>query len=98
MLIFIQALFTKQWDFLQSNCCLYSMFPVLFCLGRAPGWLAHWVEQLKENEIYEPKHVYMGNDKEYVPMSEREDHYKEPTYTRTSESSNIRKKHTNKQN
>ena len=27
-----------------------DMFPVLFVIPRAVGWLAHWVEQLKDEE------------------------------------------------
>lgn len=39
-----------------------SMFPVLFALGRIPGWLAHWQENLldKEQAITRPRQLYVG--------------------------------------
>jgi len=39
-----------------------SMFPVLFALGRIPGWLAHWQENLldKEQAIARPRQLYVG--------------------------------------
>ena len=71
------------------------MFPVLFCLGRAPGWLAHWTEQLKDNEMYHPTHVYVGEERVYTPIEKRGEKEFTTKYTRTQESSNIRKKHCN---
>src|SRR5216683_2949646 len=39
-----------------------AMFPVLFAIGRMPGWLAHWQEgsQDKEQKIARPRQIYVG--------------------------------------
>jgi citrate synthase len=38
------------------------MFPVLFAIGRMPGWLAHWQEGStdKEQKIARPRQIYVG--------------------------------------
>jgi citrate synthase len=51
-----------------------TMFPVLFAIGRTPGWLAQWEEMLLDNEqkIARPRQVYTGSDKrDYVPIDKR---------------------------
>lgn len=51
-----------------------DMFTVLFALGRAPGWLAQWLELITDEEqrIARPRQVYLGEDERaYVPLSER---------------------------
>jgi citrate synthase len=51
-----------------------DMFPVLFAIGRAPGWLAQWLEMTTdpEQKIARPRQIYLGHDKrDFVPMSER---------------------------
>eukprot|EP00698_Gefionella_okellyi_P020972 TRINITY_DN6680_c0_g1_i1.p1 TRINITY_DN6680_c0_g1~~TRINITY_DN6680_c0_g1_i1.p1 ORF type:complete len:491 (-),score=71.95 TRINITY_DN6680_c0_g1_i1:757-2229(-) len=51
-----------------------DMFPVLFTLPRAAGWLAHWVEQLDdpETKLYRPRQVYIGYGKrDYLPVHDR---------------------------
>jgi citrate synthase len=51
-----------------------SMFPVLFAMGRIPGWLAHWQENLLDDEqaIVRPRQLYVGPDeREYLPHDER---------------------------
>jgi citrate synthase len=51
-----------------------DMFPVLFAIGRTPGWLAQWQEMLldKEQKIARPRQVYVGPEKrEYVPIEKR---------------------------
>jgi citrate synthase len=51
-----------------------EMFPVLFAIGRMPGWLAHWVELLgdPDQRIARPRQAYRGSDeREYVPLGER---------------------------
>ena len=51
-----------------------DMFPVLFAIGRTPGWLAQWQEMLldKEQRIARPRQIYTGPDqREYVPMAQR---------------------------
>jgi citrate synthase len=51
-----------------------SMFPVLFAMGRIPGWLAHWQENLLDTEqaIVRPRQLYVGEgERDYVPISDR---------------------------
>jgi citrate synthase len=51
-----------------------DFFTVLFALGRAPGWLAHWQEMLmdKEQKIARPRQIYTGYDERpYVPPANR---------------------------
>jgi len=51
-----------------------DLFPVLFAIGRMPGWLAQWEEMLndKEQKIARPRQIYLGYDKrDYVPMVDR---------------------------
>ena len=51
-----------------------DMFPVLFAIGRTPGWLAQWQEMLldKEQRIARPRQIYFGAPKrDYVPIEER---------------------------
>jgi citrate synthase len=39
-----------------------AMFPVLFAIGRMPGWLAHWQEGTTdlEQKISRPRQIYVG--------------------------------------
>ena len=39
-----------------------DMFPVLFAIGRTPGWLSQWQEMLldKEQKIARPRQIYTG--------------------------------------
>ena len=51
-----------------------DMFPVLFALGRAPGWLAQWLELIDDTDqrIARPRQIYTGNIKrDYVPLEQR---------------------------
>ena len=51
-----------------------DMFPVLFAIGRTPGWLAQWQEMLldKEQKIARPRQVYIGSPlRDYVPIEQR---------------------------
>src|SRR5258708_20852173 len=51
-----------------------DIFPVLFAIGRTPGWLAQWQEMLldKEQKIARPRQVYIGAPKrDYVPIEKR---------------------------
>jgi len=51
-----------------------TMFPVLFAIGRTPGWIAQWHEQIldKEQAISRPRQIYLGEDKrDYVPIDAR---------------------------
>ncbi|TVR92411.1 MAG: citrate synthase [Spirochaetaceae bacterium] len=48
------------------------LFTPVFAMGRAPGWLAHILEQRSDNRIYRPKALYVGElGKDFVPSSER---------------------------
>ncbi len=50
------------------------MFPVMFAIGRMPGWIAHWKE-MRENpasKIGRPRQIYTGHtERDYVPMEGR---------------------------
>lgn len=49
-------------------------FPVMFALGRVPGWLAHAREYTfdPKNKIGRPRQIYTGpTEREYVPIEER---------------------------
>src|SRR2546426_4987833 len=51
-----------------------DIFPVLFAIGRTPGWLAQWQEMLldKEQKIARPRQIYAGPEKrDYVPIEQR---------------------------
>lgn len=51
-----------------------DMFPVLFAIPRASGWLAQWLEMLADSEqkIARPRQIYMGSDKrDYIPIDKR---------------------------
>ena len=51
-----------------------EMFPVLFAIPRAAGWLAQWQEMLSdpEQKIARPRQVYVGPDKrDYVKLEDR---------------------------
>ncbi|MBI1806662.1 MAG: citrate synthase [Ignavibacteria bacterium] len=53
-----------------------EMFPVLFAIGRTPGWVAQWDEMLldPEQKIARPRQLYLGHDiREYVMMGKREE-------------------------
>src|SRR5512139_3839633 len=47
-----------------------QMFPVIFSIGRMPGWIANYKEILEnpDNRIYRPRQIYMGPTlRPYVP-------------------------------
>ena len=51
-----------------------DMFPVLFAIGRTPGWLAQWTEHMDDDEqkIARPRQIYLGEDKrDYVAIEDR---------------------------
>jgi len=51
-----------------------DMFPVLFAIGRTPGWLAQWQEMLldKEQKIARPRQVYIGSPvRDYMTIEKR---------------------------
>src|SRR3990172_4508707 len=48
-----------------------DIYPVLFAIGRTPGWLAQWQEMLTDpdQKIARPRQVYTGSDhRDYVPI------------------------------
>jgi citrate synthase len=51
-----------------------DMFTVLFAIGRAPGWLAQWLELVndKDQKIARPRQIYLGHaTRDYVPLDQR---------------------------
>ena len=51
-----------------------NMFPVLFALGRLPGWIAHWKEMMEspKTKIGRPRQIYVGaGERDYVPIDQR---------------------------
>ncbi|HQR13837.1 MAG TPA: citrate synthase [Nitrospira sp.] len=49
-----------------------DLFTPLFAMARVSGWLAHWLEQLRENKLYRPDQIYSGeHDRHYVPIERR---------------------------
>lgn len=52
-----------------------NMFPVIFAMGRLPGWIAQWKE-LQEDEDFKigrPRQIYCGKKSaKYIPIEERE--------------------------
>lgn len=52
-----------------------NMFPVMFAMGRLPGWIAQWKE-LQEDKLFRigrPRQLYMGSsERDYVPMEKRQ--------------------------
>jgi len=74
----------KEWRNLYPNVDLYSglalnhvgipsyMFTPVFAVGRAPGWLAHILEQYGDNRIIRPRAEYVGPPRtQYVPIERR---------------------------
>lgn len=50
-----------------------NMFTVLFAIGRLPGWIAHYREQLEtSNKIWRPRQLYTGEmERAYRPVDLR---------------------------
>lgn len=51
-----------------------NMFPVLFAIGRMPGWIAHWKEMKEDPQtrIGRPRQIYTGhNQRDYVSIEQR---------------------------
>jgi citrate synthase len=50
------------------------MFPVLFALGRLPGWIAQWKEMTEDphTRINRPRQIYTGpGERRFVPIDQR---------------------------
>ncbi len=51
-----------------------KMFPVMFAIGRMPGWIAHWKEMIEDptTKIGRPFQIYTGaTTRDYVPIDQR---------------------------
>ena len=51
-----------------------NMFPVMFAIGRMPGWIAHWKEMVEDptTKIGRPRQIYTGSlQNDYLPIEER---------------------------
>ncbi|MEO0323690.1 MAG: citrate synthase [Myxococcota bacterium] len=51
-----------------------DIFPVLFAIGRMPGWMAQWEEMTNDDEqaIARPRQIYLGHgERHYTPIAER---------------------------
>lgn len=51
-----------------------DMFPVLFAIGRTPGWIAQWIEHVKdpEQKIARPRQIFEGEWlRSWVPVEQR---------------------------
>jgi len=52
-----------------------NMFPVMFAIGRMPGWIAHWKEMIEDpaTKIGRPRQIYIGSPKrDFIPIDQRE--------------------------
>ena len=51
-----------------------EMFPVIFAIGRMPGWIANYKEIMEDpkSRINRPRQIYIGRTlNHYVPVEER---------------------------
>ena len=49
-----------------------DLFTPLFAMARVSGWLAHWLEQLRENKLFRPDQIYSGeHNRPYTPVEQR---------------------------
>jgi citrate synthase len=49
-----------------------DLFTPIFAVARVAGWLAHWLEQLKNNRIFRPSQLWTGTtDRDWIPISDR---------------------------
>jgi citrate synthase len=49
-----------------------DQFTAIFAIARSAGWLAHWREQLRDNRIFRPTQVYIGEPpRDYVALDKR---------------------------
>jgi citrate synthase len=48
------------------------LFTPIFAVSRVAGWLAHILEQRRDNRLYRPKSLYVGTEpREFVPLENR---------------------------
>jgi citrate synthase len=50
-----------------------NMFPVMFAIGRLPGWIAHWKESMQDpdTKIHRPRQIYTGPGLRSYPSIEK---------------------------
>lgn len=49
-----------------------DLFTPVFAVARSAGWLAHWLEQMKDNRIFRPRQIYDGDhDIAYTDITDR---------------------------
>ncbi|MDD5475943.1 MAG: citrate synthase [Syntrophales bacterium] len=51
-----------------------NMFPVMFAIGRLPGWIAQWMESMDDPnlKLCRPRQIYIGpNERDYIPRDKR---------------------------
>jgi len=51
-----------------------NMFPVMFAIGRLPGWISQWKESHEDPNwrLHRPRQVYVGRtERDYVPLDGR---------------------------
>jgi citrate synthase len=49
-----------------------DLFTPIFAAARSPGWLAHILEQRKDNRIFRPRALYAGSEpRAHVPIDDR---------------------------
>lgn len=51
-----------------------NMFPVMFAIGRLPGWISQWRESIYDPgwKLHRPRQIYTGNkERDYVPIEDR---------------------------
>lgn len=49
-----------------------NLFTPIFAAARSPGWLAHILEQRKDNRLFRPKALFVGpQPRSYVPLDKR---------------------------
>jgi len=51
-----------------------NMFPVMFAIGRLPGWISQWKESLDDPKwkLHRPRQIYIGRRKrDYTPIEDR---------------------------
>jgi citrate synthase len=50
-----------------------DQFTPIFAVARVAGWLAHWMEHLKNNRLFRPDQIYTGqHNVPYTPMEQRQ--------------------------
>lgn len=49
-----------------------DFFTPIFAMARVAGWLAHAFEQVKDNHIFRPREIYVGeHGRPYIPIADR---------------------------